>query len=134
MSDPVLVIADNLDIAEGLRVVLTIEEYAPTIETSVEDGLARLRSGPAPRAIVLDAAMRPSKCRSFMEELGKKPELAWIPVVFMSAAADGAAVAKDLGAYGHLSMPLVAEDLLAILGRAVKLLPSGRNGAARMSG
>lgn len=129
MDANVLVVSENVEIAAGLKTLLVLEGYVPAVETSASAARERLRGDSQPRAILLDIDfMARADCRSILDAIFRAQELAWIPVILLSRASDGAQLVKDIGAYAHLRKPVIADDLLALIDRAVQLLPSGRNG------
>jgi CheY-like chemotaxis protein len=131
METKVLVVSENVEVAASLKTLLVLEGYVPVVEMSEVAARERLRADTQPRAILLDIDfMGRADCRTFLDELFRAQELAWIPVILLSASSDAAQLVKDLRVYGHARKPFLADDLLALVDRAVRLLPKGRNGNA----
>src|SRR5262249_14719366 len=68
---------------------------------------------PAPFLILLDLTMPVMNGWQFRREQQRDPGLAAIPVLLVSANADGARQAGALAAAGHLAKPVDADQLLA---------------------
>ena len=109
MNEYILVVEDDIDLRETLSEALRFEGYNVV---GVEHGQAALRhldSGARPCAILLDLMMPVMDGWTFRQEMLKKPSLAGIPVVVMTAAtaARVAAVTADLVLYKPLHMDSV---------------------------
>lgn len=122
MNETILIVEDNGDVAEVIKLILAMDEYSAIVETC-SDGLNRLRSGTEVRAIILDVSMPGSACREFIEHLRRDPEFAWIPFIALTTPKVEAVIVDDLSAYAVLMKPFSAEDLLKVIGRAIRLEP-----------
>jgi DNA-binding response OmpR family regulator len=88
----VLIIEDDVAIAESIRDVLEYEGYAVVVAANGRDALALLdATSEPPRLILLDLLMPIMDGNEFNAELTRRPALAVIPVIVMSAASTIAA-------------------------------------------
>lgn len=122
----VLVIEDNVEVAASLKTHLALEGYQAWITTTNGAALARLRHEVQPRAILFDTDSKALDYPSFVRALMQSREHAWIPVILLSASPKASAFAKATGEYAQVRKPFVMDDLLEILGRAVRLQSSHR--------
>lgn len=88
MSPRVLVVDDDPMIRDSLVDVLEDHGYEVSTAGNGEQALARLRSEPAPAAILLDLMMPVLDGRGFLEAQAADPHLAQIPVIVLSAYRD----------------------------------------------
>jgi CheY-like chemotaxis protein len=83
----VLIIEDNLDLADALARIVTALGYRATIAGDGLDALSQLRFGACPGLIVLDLKMPNMDGETFMRALKADPRWSAIPVVVFSAFA-----------------------------------------------
>jgi two-component system response regulator MprA len=128
----VLVIDDDDDVRETVRIVLEAEGYSVAVAqggAAALDLLARVR----PRLILLDLTMPGMDGASFRELQLRDESLAAIPTIVMTARANAGASAGPLLARACLAKPVELEELLSLVdhycsdGRGTAL-PSGTNG------
>ncbi len=109
----VLVVEDDVTIRETLVEVLADEGYEAVGASNGVEALARLEEpGTRPCLIVLDLMMPVMDGAGFREEQLRRPDLAEIPVVVLSAQRDPGG--GRLGVEHVLRKPVRLADLLAI--------------------
>lgn len=84
-STPILLVDDNSDVLEVIRVLLETEGYTVTTASHGADALAQLRSGLRPCLIILDLTMPVMDGWQFRDEQLADPELSGIPTIIYSA-------------------------------------------------
>jgi CheY-like chemotaxis protein len=110
----ILVVEDDLDIREVMRMVLEASGYQ-VLEAS--DGAEALGVAHAhrPCVILLDLMMPGMDGFQFRESQLQDPAIASIPVVIVSGAGTVAENASQLGAAGYLVKPTDMQLLLALM-------------------
>jgi CheY-like chemotaxis protein len=122
MSDPshhctVLVIDDDRDAQEMVRVALTADGYRVATAGNGRDALVHLRSTADTCIIVLDLGLPRMDGALFRAAQLRDRSLAWIPVVVVSGSIDGVARARELGARSFVAKPVDLDRLRAALSR-----------------
>jgi CheY-like chemotaxis protein len=107
----VLVIDDDADVRDLLSVALTADGYYVNGASNGREALHYLRSHAETCIIVLDLALPVMDGVQFRTAQLRDRSLAWIPVVVMSAAADGASKAHDLGARRLVRKPIDLDEV-----------------------
>jgi CheY-like chemotaxis protein len=113
----VLVIDDDRDAQEMLRVALTADGYRVATASNGRDALVHLRSTAETCIIVLDLGLPRMDGALFRAAQLRDRSLAWIPIVVLSGSVDGAARARDLGARSFIPKPADLDRLRAALRR-----------------
>jgi CheY-like chemotaxis protein len=112
----ILLVDDDAGIRQLLTVFLTHKGYDAV---GVANGLEALnylqRSDPLPQLILLDLMMPVMDGAAFREVQRQDPQLAQIPVVVMSAAADMQEQAPLLLAAAYVPKPIDFDMLLALV-------------------
>lgn len=109
----VLVVEDDEALREGLVDLLGGSGYEVVSATQGEEALERLREF-RPEVVLLDLVMPVMDGLSFLAEKNRRPALAGIPVVAMTAHGDGAgALERDVDAL--VSKPFYAADILRLV-------------------
>ena len=109
----VLVVEDDEAVREGLVELLGARGYEVSSATQGEEALERLREF-RPDVVLLDLVMPVMDGLSFLAEKNQRPMLAGIPVVAMTAHADGSgALERDVDAL--VSKPFDAADMLRLV-------------------
>lgn len=114
----VLVIEDDLDIAEAMLDVLMDDGYEVAHASNGREALELLHSQPQPSVILLDLMMPEMDGAQFREAQLSDPKLAQIPVIVLSADRKVAEKAHELGVQTYVVKPLGPEQLLSIVERA----------------
>jgi CheY-like chemotaxis protein len=112
----VLVVEDDRDIRESVVEILTDEGYDVSAAGDGRQALDLLETAaPRPNLILLDLMMPVMNGFQFREEQLKRPELAAIPVLVVTADVNARAKAEALGAAGFVQKPLKIQPLLDII-------------------
>lgn len=109
----ILIIDDDLEFAEVLRMHLATAGYATEVaEDAVEGGKALLARPPA--LVLCDIRMPYLNGLEFMSLMQTDANSASIPVVFISGSSDSGIMAKavELGAADFLAKPITRDQLL----------------------
>ncbi len=120
----VLLVEDDLDVAEAILDVLMDEGYQVAHATNGREALELLRAPPVPSLILLDMMMPEMDGAQFREAQLQDPRLAQIPVFVLSADRAVAEKAHHLGALGFMMKPLGPEQLIAIVERTAHTVHS----------
>jgi CheY-like chemotaxis protein len=107
----VLVVEDDAELREVLRVALTTDGYAVSVVGNGREALTHLRSTPHTCIIVLDLSLPVMDGRQFRTAQLRDRSLAWIPVVVLSGAVEGSREAEDLGARSFVRKPVDVDEL-----------------------
>jgi CheY-like chemotaxis protein len=119
MSATVLVVDDNVDLAENLADILETEGHVAVFSTSPEDALERVRCR-AFDCVVLDVRMPGMDGVELRERM--RPTLPDACFVFMTAYAadERLAAAHESGIAGVLAKPFGADSLLELVRRCAE--------------
>ena len=115
---PVLLVEDDLDIAEAILDVLMDEGYEVAHATNGREALDLLQSEPEPSVILLDLMMPEMDGPQFRAVQMRDPRLSKIPVVVLSADRMIAEKARALGVWGFVVKPLEPAQLVSIIERS----------------
>jgi CheY-like chemotaxis protein len=113
----VLVVDDDAELREVLRVALATNGYAVTTAANGREALNHLRSTADTCMIVLELELPVMDGMAFCAAQRRDRSLAWVPVVVMSARSDAEARARELGARRFLRKPLDVDELRRALGQ-----------------
>jgi CheY-like chemotaxis protein len=113
----VLVVDDNAEIRELLRVALTAEGYQVAGAPNGREALHYLRSHAETCMILLDLVLPVMDGAQFRRAQLLDRSLAWIPVIVMSAVVDADRRARELGARHVLRKPLDLDEVRDTLRR-----------------
>lgn len=116
---PVLVVDDDPDILEVIRIALEAEGFAVVLAANGREALSRLHEGMTPCVILLDLMMPVMDGWEFRDVQAKDPSFARIPVVVFSAGGRQtvSAAAAALQATDYLTKPLDLDVLVVTVGR-----------------
>jgi two-component system, OmpR family, response regulator len=121
----VLYVDDEPDIREVGAMALELDgAMEVTTASSGPEALTLLEGGGRPDVILLDVMMPGMDGPAALNELKKRPELAQIPVIFITARAQAHELARfvSLGAIGVITKPFdpmtLSIELRAVLARA----------------
>jgi CheY-like chemotaxis protein len=107
----VLVVDDDADMRELLRVALTGDGYHVSTVGNGRDALHHLRSHADTCVIVLDLMLPVMDGVQFRTAQLRDRSIAWIPVVVMSAVEDDGQRARELGARRFIRKPLNLDEV-----------------------
>jgi CheY-like chemotaxis protein len=111
----ILIIDDDITTQELMSTVLAYEGYRVAAARDGSDGIDRLLAYEKPDLILLDLRMPGMDGAAFCDARKQNKELAAIPLVVLSAAADVGEQASALGAAGYLRKPVDTVVLLTTL-------------------
>jgi CheY-like chemotaxis protein len=111
----VLVIDDDADIRELLRVALTADGYTVAGVPDGREALHYLRSHAETCIILLDLLLPVMDGAQFRAVQARDRALAWIPLVVMSAAVDADRRAREIGARRLVRKPLHLDEVRQVL-------------------
>jgi CheY-like chemotaxis protein/CBS domain-containing protein len=111
-KEPILVVEDDPDVRDEVAELLRDHGYHVETATDGRDALQRLSETGRPGLILLDLVLPVMDGWALRHQLLKDPELADVPVVLLSGAADVRAEAAALKAAGYLSKPFAPEAVL----------------------
>jgi CheY-like chemotaxis protein len=107
----VLVVDDDVDIRELLRVALASDGYSVADAPNGREALHYLRSHADTCIILLDLVLPVMDGAQFRRAQLQDRSLAWIPIVVMSASVDADRRARELGARSVIRKPLDLDDV-----------------------
>ena len=107
----VLIIDDDGDVCEMLRVALTADGYDVAGVPNGRDALVFLRSHADICVIVLDLMLPQMDGTRFRAAQLRDRSLAWIPVVVMSGGVEADRRARELGARRFVRKPLNLDEM-----------------------
>jgi CheY-like chemotaxis protein len=113
----VLVVEDDPELQELLRVALASDGYAVSTVANGRDALRHLRSTASTCIIVLDLALPVMDGRQFRAAQLRDRSLAWIPVVLLSGDGAAAQHARQLGVRSLVRKPVDVDVLQRALRR-----------------
>lgn len=120
MSRKILVVDDDRDIRETLVDALEGEGYDVISAVDGVDALERLRSEEqSPSLILLDLMMPRMNGMEFWKEISRVEPWARIPIVVVSADAQGRTHATTMGAVGYLKKPMQLRELYSAVAQVV---------------
>jgi CheY-like chemotaxis protein len=107
----VLVVDDDTDMCELLRLSLSADGYGVSCVANGREALHHLRSHADTCIILLDLMLPVLDGVHFRTVQLRDRSLAWIPVVVMSGALDGHRRARELGARRFIQKPLNLDEV-----------------------
>jgi len=107
----VLIVDDNADAVEALAQILEYEGFDVVTASDGREALNYLRTSPRPDVILLDLMMPVMDGWQVRRELAKSPMLANMPVVVMTALAEGAQIDAD----SIIAKPIDLKRLLRVI-------------------
>lgn len=113
MKKHILVIEDNFDVRDNIEEILELANYEVTTAENGKIGVAKAQAN-IPDLIICDIMMPELDGYGVLYLLGKNPETAGVPFIFLSAKADKQDLRKgmNLGADDYLTKPFEEMDLL----------------------
>jgi CheY-like chemotaxis protein len=114
-----MLVDDDEDIREVVRLFLEIDGYRVTTATDGVDALEQLKTCERPSLILLDLMMPRMDGEQFMKTLRTSP-FGNIPVVIMSGYREAADKARQLNGNCCLIKPVEFDELMAVVHRFAK--------------
>jgi CheY-like chemotaxis protein len=108
---PILIIDDDADIRDVMKVILEASGYCVRVAADGFDALEQLQAGTLPAMILLDLMMPRMDGEQFLKQIRESP-FANIPVVIMSGHLAGRKNTSQLGAACYLKKPVEFDELL----------------------
>ena len=112
MAKLILIVEDDLDVAESVADVLQSAGYCTAIAGNGREALDHLQKNNHPDLILLDMMMPVMDGWQFRAEQRKLPALDSIPVVTVTADGDARGKAASIQAAGHVVKPFMIDRLL----------------------
>jgi CheY-like chemotaxis protein len=113
--DTILIVDDDSDTLEAMRLMLESEGYLVATATDGREALTVLVKGLRPCVIVMDLSMPVMDGVEFRKEQLNHPDIAGIPFIAYSAVLDARSCAQDLRASGYLEKPTEFQHVLSII-------------------
>jgi CheY-like chemotaxis protein len=113
----VLVVDDERDVRDALRLTLEIEGYDVCTAAHGADALGQLEGGLMPSVVLLDLMMPVMNGPDFLHALRANPRFVDLPVIVVTAFSRMAddLRARGLAAQAFVQKPIDVDDLLAII-------------------
>lgn len=105
----ILVVEDNKEIQDSLKLALEIEGYHVFTADNGKQALEQLSRIPTPCIILLDLMMPVMNGWEFVDEISKDLMLSTIPIVVVSAFGDKKGTPKSIG---YIQKPIDLDTLL----------------------
>ena len=112
----VVIVEDDADVRELLRVALTAEGYDVATVANGREAMHHLRSHADACIILLDLMLPVMDGARFRTAQLQDRSLAWIPLIVMSGAVDAERHARELGARRLVRKPLDVDEVRQALG------------------
>lgn len=116
MRPYILVVEDDIAMAEGIRDMLELAGYEVMLAANGREGLERLAQH-KPALILSDIMMREMDGYEFCQAVQAEPAWVDIPFIFLTAKRDAEDIrrGKQLGVDDYLTKPFLPEDLLVVV-------------------
>ena len=116
----ILIVDDELDILEFLRVILEEEGYE-VVTSDKGEFLEQLQDDKLPHLILVDLLLSGKDGRAIVKHLKSQPETMHIPVIMFSAHPSAYETSLQAGAEDFLAKPFTIDELLAKIAHFLKL-------------
>jgi DNA-binding response OmpR family regulator len=116
MQPYILLVDDNDDLADNLKLILGLEGIIVQIASDYTEALSAL-SDELPSLILADVRIPGASGYDFFRDVKAQPNWAGIPFVFLSALTSTEDVDRglSLGANGYITKPFAIDDLLDVI-------------------
>jgi CheY-like chemotaxis protein len=111
-SHSVLIVEDDRDFRDALQTLLTVHGLDVFCALDGQEALDMLHRGLSPCVILLDMMMPRMSGSEFRHAQQEDPDLRAIPVVVLSASADGRTVARAMGISEFMKKPVDLDHLV----------------------
>ena len=111
MNKKILIVDDEQDILEILKILLESRGYEVIVDISAEkvENLDLINPG----LILLDSMLKGKDGRDICKKIKSQPAFKNIPIIFLSADADLHIIAEDCKAEGYLRKPFELNEILS---------------------
>jgi DNA-binding response OmpR family regulator len=118
MSSYILLVDDNLDLSDNLKLILEMEGYRVQAVPGVRPAIEAMQRE-LPRLIIADVVMPGANGYDLFQEVKANATWATIPFIFLSAMTTPEDVHRglQLGADDYVTKPFAIVDLLATIRR-----------------
>lgn len=122
MAKKIVIVEDNTDVRENIAEILELDGYEVLTAENGKIGVKLIEES-KPDLIICDIMMPELDGYGVLHILNKKPELANIPFLFLTAKAEKSDFRKgmNLGADDYLTKPFEADQLLTTIETRIKL-------------
>jgi DNA-binding response OmpR family regulator len=114
---PLLLVDDDEDIREAVRMMLEDEGYEVIEARDGREALEWLRSHPPPAVMLLDWNMAPMNGAQLVAEVSKEARLAELPIVVLTADTTALRTVQDAHYAGWLKKPFQIDELFDVVRR-----------------
>lgn len=116
MSARILIVDDSVSLRTAAEIALKTGGYSVEQAVDGSEGLEKASAAP-PDLIITDLNMPKMDGLTMIEEMRKLPQLAGLPIVFLTTESDPAMKqrAKAAGATGWITKPFQSESLVKIV-------------------
>ena len=113
----VLVIEDDEGLKQGLRLLLSVNEFQPRFAATKSEILAEMSALPLPDVILLDVILPDANGFDILRKLRKVPRLRAIPVIMLTARVSREDVLRGITgrAAGYITKPFANETLITAI-------------------
>jgi DNA-binding response OmpR family regulator len=121
MPNFILLVDDNDDLTDNLKLILEMEGFEVRAVSCVDDALEVIEER-IPALIVADVLMTGVNGFDLFERVKANDQMTHVPFVFMSALATPQDIERgmQLGADGYVTKPFAIGDLLEIIRRYIQ--------------
>ena len=127
MSEKILIIEDEKDVAESMRRKLSRANFESFVASNGEEGLNLVKTM-KPDLVITDIVMPEMDGYAFCQRLKEIGTLAKIPIIILTAYANRIVDFNDLGVQEFLVKPFDGEQLLGVIQRVLIMAPEKRPG------
>jgi DNA-binding response OmpR family regulator len=116
MASYILLVDDNSDLSDNLKLILELEGLQVRVASSGNDALSTIEEE-LPSLIVADVVMPGTNGYDLFKEVKANPACASIPFIFLSALTTAEDINRGLkmGADAYITKPFVIADLLTTI-------------------
>jgi len=121
MTKKIVVVEDNEDVRENLAEILELDGYEVATAENGKIGVKVIEET-MPDLIICDIMMPELDGYAVLHIINKKPDLANIPFLFLTAKAENSDIIKaiNLGTNGYLTKPFDADELLNLIEKSIR--------------
>ena len=110
----ILVVDDEPDILECLKIILEMENYEVIVSDNGEF-LEQLSHSELPHLIIVDVLLSGKEGRTLVKQLKSQKETRHIPIIMISAHPSAYEISRQAGADSFLAKPFNIDKLLATI-------------------